>query len=104
LRASKKNNLDVKSYQPNKEEGDTLESRSMRKRTAMNAKLEARIDPIEPDVDIEAALLRPKTKKNLTLTLTIKTPKNRMRRITNNQSLPTNSKFQLIIFKSMLKQ
>jgi len=102
LRASKKNNLDVKSYQPNKEEGDTLESRSMRKRTAMNAKLEARTDPLEPDVDIVAALLRPKTKKKLTLT--IKTPKNRMRRITNNQSLPTNSKFQLIIFKSMLKQ
>ena len=102
MRASKKNNLDVKSYQPNKEEGDTLESRSMRKRTAMNAKLEAQTDPIEPDVDIEAALFRPKTKKKLTLT--IKTLKNRMRRITNNQSLPTNSKFQLIIFKSMLKQ
>jgi len=102
LRASKKNNLDVKSYQPNKEEGDTLESRSMRKRTAMNAKLEAQTDPLEPDGDIEAALLRPKTKKKLTLT--IKTPENRMRRITNNQSLPTNSKFQLIIFKSMLKQ
>jgi len=102
LRASKKNNLDVKSYQPNKEEGDTLESRIMRKRTDMNAKLEAQTDPLEPDVDIDAALLRPKTKKKLTLT--IKTLKNRMRRITNNQSLPTNSKFQLIIFKSMLKQ
>ena len=102
MRASKKNNLDVKSYQPNKEEGDTLESRSMRKRTAMNAKQEAQTDPLEPDVDIEAALLRPKTKKKLTLT--IKTLKNLMRRITNNQPLPTNSKFQHIILKSTLKQ